>query len=268
MFISRQERIISININKSARSYACNLCKKIFKRLGTLNTHKLIHLGVKSHVCPICGKGFTYRHTLNIHLRMHTGEKPNTCGIWVRLFPCLTALIWEYTLGWISIPAEYAVRLLPKPWPSNSIWEYIQIKNRIFVPSVVKLFLNPTFSKLMRIHSEKKHICEFCSKSFNQSNHFKSHMSIHNEQKYTCAVCSKNFNRSNDLKLHISQHTGEKKHVYSVCSNAFVRHYSLKMHIRTHTTDKPYCCEVCGRSFSANIALTFHKRDHGEQYYI
>ena len=61
-------------------TYVCDKCGKWFERLGTLKSHKIMHL-IKPYVCDYrgCDAAFTYLSNLTAHKRIHSGEKPYVC---------------------------------------------------------------------------------------------------------------------------------------------------------------------------------------------
>lgn len=59
--------------------YACNICKKTFKRRKILRRHERFHTGEKPYSCSMCPKIFALRKSLRRHLRFHSGERPHTC---------------------------------------------------------------------------------------------------------------------------------------------------------------------------------------------
>ncbi|XP_074544878.1 uncharacterized protein LOC141804383 [Halichoeres trimaculatus] len=63
----------------SRDGYACNICKKVFKRRKILRRHERFHTGEKPYSCSVCSKTFALRKSLRRHKRFHTGERPHTC---------------------------------------------------------------------------------------------------------------------------------------------------------------------------------------------
>ena len=51
-------------IHKNQRPHGCDICKKRFKALSTLNAHLLLHTGKKPHGCNMCKKQFRQISTL------------------------------------------------------------------------------------------------------------------------------------------------------------------------------------------------------------
>lgn len=73
----RQHKKIHLNV----RPFPCTHpgCEKSFRRKFHLQTHALIHTGVKDHQCGYCGRCFLLQKDLANHERIHTGERPYRC---------------------------------------------------------------------------------------------------------------------------------------------------------------------------------------------
>nr|XP_057922311.1 zinc finger protein 135 isoform X2 [Doryrhamphus excisus] len=66
-------------VARSRDGYACDVCRKTFKRRKILRRHERFHTGEKPYACTKCSKTFALRRNLRRHLRFHTGEKPHKC---------------------------------------------------------------------------------------------------------------------------------------------------------------------------------------------
>ena len=67
----------------TAKSNACDVCKKYFKTKSSLNIHKRSHSGDKPYVCDVCKKSFSQKGTLTRHMLVHSGKKEfqwHVCG--------------------------------------------------------------------------------------------------------------------------------------------------------------------------------------------
>ena len=54
--------------------------------------HYLTHTGEKSHKCEVCGKMFLRMGQLKRHNRIHTGERPYSCDVCGMSFNCSSSL--------------------------------------------------------------------------------------------------------------------------------------------------------------------------------
>ena len=57
----------------------CDQCGKHFQRSSTLNTHQLMHSGVRRFACHLCSKRFYQNSDLKKHIFVHTGRQNVTC---------------------------------------------------------------------------------------------------------------------------------------------------------------------------------------------
>ncbi|XP_078495874.1 zinc finger protein (C2H2)-145 [Ciona intestinalis] len=114
--------------------------------------------------------------------------------------------------------------------------------------------------------------CEFCPKTFVQSNHFTVHMKGHHIGKpvksTTCKICHKVLASTLSLKNHQKVHTGEKPHKCKTCGAQFTQSHSLNRHQVIHSGEKPFKCCVCKKSFNQFGTLKRHREIHtGENSY-
>lgn len=59
----------------------------------------------------------------------------------------------------------------------------------------------------MKIHSEKKHCCNFCDNKFHQKFQMESHIKfVHLGMSYDCKICGKRFENKYLLKYHLEKH--------------------------------------------------------------
>lgn len=87
----RQHKKIHLNI----RPFICTEpnCEKSFRRKFHLQTHALIHKGVKDHQCGYCGRCFLLQKDLITHERIHTGERPFNCSECTKSFTLKSHLV-------------------------------------------------------------------------------------------------------------------------------------------------------------------------------
>lgn len=92
-------------------------------------------------------------------------------------------------------------------------------------------------------------------------NTLNAHKLIHKgEKKHLCNFCGKSFLSKGQLKVHERSHTKEKPFKCLVCSKAFAYRESLVTHSTLHTGIKPYLCEACGNRFSCVGNLQKHRK--------
>lgn len=114
--------------------------------------------------------------------------------------------------------------------------------------------------------TQKRFLCEVCSKCFAQSGSLVAHMRTHTGVKpYVCNVCTKAFTKSTYLQLHLRTHSGEKPYICQYCSRAFARANTLARHITMHTGEAKYHCQICMKSFRRLTSLNEHTYTHTGQ---
>jgi len=114
--------------------------------------------------------------------------------------------------------------------------------------------------------TQKRFLCEKCSKCFAQSGSLVAHMRTHTGIKpYVCNVCSRAFTKSTYLQLHLRTHSGEKPYICQYCSRAFARANTLARHITMHTGEAKYHCNICTKSFRRLTSLNEHTYTHTGQ---
>ena len=68
--------------NKSSlnkKSFACDVCKNIFKTKSSLNVYKRIHSGERPFKCEVCDKSFAQKGHLTQHMLVYTGKQFFQC---------------------------------------------------------------------------------------------------------------------------------------------------------------------------------------------
>jgi hypothetical protein len=77
------------------KTYACDLCDKVYLRRISLFKHKLnhkhAHPGIE-HICDVCGKQLYSKFTLIRHRKHHTAERPFACDRCDKAYVCKTTL--------------------------------------------------------------------------------------------------------------------------------------------------------------------------------
>ncbi|XP_072772648.1 uncharacterized protein [Nerophis lumbriciformis] len=114
-----------------------------------------------------------------------------------------------------------------------------------------------------RHHTNNKHFCSECGKSFRWKSDFTRHIRIHTGDKpFTCSVCKKSFSRKQQMTIHMRTHTGEKPFACSACAKRFKTKKDMTTHMRTHTGEKPFACSACAKRFKTKNDMTKHMRTH------
>ena len=112
-------------------------------------------------------------------------------------------------------------------------------------------------------HSNKKSVCDICSREYKNSDHLYDHKrAVH--EKVPCTECGKLIGLKL-MKRHINlAHTpnDQKKFRCDTCGKGFVNNRCLLDHINTHTGAKPYLCKYCSMGFASGGTHLMHEKNH------
>ena len=193
-----------------APMYKCDKCGKEFKRLCTLNEHKVIHVE-RSYKCPSCSKRFLHALSLERHLQAHkedtTKKKTFDCTFCNKSFKRRDSLTRHLRIHNGEKPFE------------------CQFCNKKFVDWSGR-------QVHVRSHTgEKPYECDICKKAFAQSSMLTIHRRSHSGEKpYKCQTCSLAFASSGNLGKHTMIHTRERPFPCEFCGRRFQRAFDLTRH--------------------------------------
>ena len=68
-------------IHSGIKPFKCDTCSSSFSRIGSLKTHKLIHSGLRPFKCDLCPSTFMRKNNLKFHKLIHSGVKAFKCDI-------------------------------------------------------------------------------------------------------------------------------------------------------------------------------------------
>ncbi|XP_028668206.1 zinc finger protein 883-like [Erpetoichthys calabaricus] len=246
--------------------HQCNECGKIFRDLGLLQRHLIVHkqlLGQISFVesgdsvdksvdlfqyfrwrrrfrCDECGKSFRYASTLEKHRLFHEGKLPYQCGDCGRNFKELPHLKMHQKIHQ-GVPPSFCCL------------------------DCGKVFKNAKhLRRHKRIHTgDMPYHCSECDKKFRDSERLRRHQRIHTgEMPYPCDECDKRFRFSGDLRKHQRIHTGVMPYQCTVCGKHFRESSTLKKHELIHSGKAPFNCSDCGKRFNQVGNLKRHQQIH------
>lgn len=161
----------------------CDLCPKEFKSTDTLNTHQVNDHGKDPFRCEICKeKEVTFTSTSG--LRRHMDVFHNSSN-----------QRWQCSI----CSAELATK--------SSLIAHEQAHSEV--------------------HNFECEICSFSSKTLHA---MKRHMKLHGEKIHKCELCSKAFTIKRYLNEHMLTHTKEQPFVCDDCGDRFNQRYSLTAH--------------------------------------
>ncbi len=205
-------------MNCAEDEHQCQQCDRLFKNLGDLKRHILIHTGEKLFQCSVCLRRFRIKSSLTRHSHLHSGIKPLKCNLCEKSFVHRQAL----TIHVRSHTGE-------KPYQC---------------PHCEKAFKEQrTLNYYICTVHESRRRCDICKKEFvwcNVRRHMKLTHGIDSFDirsdvpVYQCSLCRKSFRSPNRLVVHGRRHTGEKPHNCLKCDKTFRRMRRLKRHLFTH----------------------------------
>lgn len=195
------------NQKRTSRGTVCQVCGKIVKGI---QTHMLIHQGIKKFECKICNKSFVQSGQLKRHVNSHLN---------IRNYKC---------------PHPGCDKTFVDP---SSVTKHLVVHNKDQKNFICTL-CGASFTRLgaLRYHEkthrdERNHQCDQCEKKFLAKYDLTKHYRVHTKEKpYSCPHCPKRFSISKNAKVHLRVHTKEKPFTCATCSNSFSYLSSLKQH--------------------------------------
>ncbi|XP_064099932.1 oocyte zinc finger protein XlCOF6-like isoform X1 [Macrobrachium nipponense] len=215
----------------------CDICGKDFASFDIMKRHMLLHSDEVRYLCEVCGKTFVRLDRFNKHMKRHMGDRPFQC------VTCQKTFRDKYILNLHS-----RKHTGERPFLCNICGKSFSSKSTLRI-------------HISRHTGDSQYKCDICNKTFAYSTYRTAHMRIHtNEKPFKCSICSKEFTQKCSLNFHMLRHSGEKKHTCTICKKAFLHSSYLNIHMRTHTGEKPYKCSSCNKEFSQKSTLNTHKR--------
>lgn len=218
------------NLNHT-KSYACEICEKIFDELVDLRVHKVTEHDLftgttktvgnnseatseRKHICEICDLSFKTLVHLKSHTVIHSDERPYSCEVCDSTFK---------RKG--DLTAHTLIHLKTKPY---------SCKQCSF--ATVRL---GDLREHFRTHTDYRPFeCNSCPLRFRKHNHLKQHLATHSEYKpFVCAMCGFRCKRTEDLKSHALVHSGVRLSC-STCEYTCLQKRQLRKHELKHAQNK------------------------------
>ena len=123
-----------------------------------------------------------------------------------------------------------------------------------------RAFNNPiTYSRHLKTHSGKGHVCSDCNKVFAYASQLKTHQSVHVSERHKCTRtnCNSSFKNQGDLTRHLKNHDA-KVHQCPDCNYSNVDIRNFESHHLSHSRLTKYTCKYCGKEFIFNTQFQRH----------
>ncbi|XP_053546976.1 zinc finger protein 436 [Bombina bombina] len=112
------------------------------------------------------------------------------------------------------------------------------------------------------ISGAKSVTCVVYDKNGNANSVMQSQKTLMRERRFICKFCGKRFQNNSNLIGHERIHTGEKPFECQECGKTFSQKANLTTHQRLHTGERPFVCINCGKGFAQKINLLTHEKTH------
>ena len=112
---------------------------------------------------------------------------------------------------------------------------------------------------------EKPFVCNYCWKPFNQKKLLAQHQKIHTEERHFCEKCGKSFSHKTTFNDHMRKHRGDEPFACSHCGKKFTRKCHLTVHLKVHCRGLPLECRKCSKAFSDCASFMEHKQNQHKQ---
>ncbi|KAF7992656.1 hypothetical protein HCN44_005000 [Aphidius gifuensis] len=175
------------NNNNILSSHKCTMCYKRFATKVRLQQHYLVHGSddKKPLPCNICFKRFMNNSALSCHLKTHCEDKQIfECPMCRKLFNQILQLkdhIETHRNDDNTFNCPYCLR--------QKFLKYSVIRKHI-----------------LAYHCERKHKCQYCSKTFPTIDKLRMHLLRHSDyREFKCNECYSQFKRKDKLKEHMTR---------------------------------------------------------------
>ena len=318
-----------LKVHKCLReTFQCKICNKICKNNMILTTHEKKHIKKLNFKCEDCPKEFLSRRMLEIHIqRRRTCIGKNQRNIWcdsctqnfstkILLWKhkkendCQKIIICEnchkninefrYKMHVITCKKYfYLIDMMCKTcfkcYPDSVSFGRHLRKHKAGGPytcekCMITFAQKKHVTKHEKEHTEKRHKCELCQRTFNKRDTLISHTNIHLGVKpWECNRCLKQFYSKMGLVSHakvshphqvneivkvrkikepdkevmLMMESSEGEWICKTCKIVYNRKDSLKKHIvKVHFKREPQICSKCHQSFSTKYILETHMQYH------
>ncbi|XP_024117531.1 zinc finger protein 436 [Oryzias melastigma] len=233
-------------IHSGMKPHRCDLCPKAYMRTNDLEHHKkVVHSDTTSKpqkpsslLCHLCGKEFKCRSQLAVHFQTHSGERPHLCDICGRKFSR------QYQLRRHKVLVHTGLGNGEENVPPDAAYTCSVCGKRLKTEA---LLLAHT-----RIHSgDKPHRCNACPRSFQRvaflrQHHARVHLRVRASEVQPAARRRRSIAESDSFPC-------------PVCGKVFRFRSLLASHALIHSDVRPFDCDICSRSFRRLSHLKRHR---------
>ncbi|XP_023186021.1 uncharacterized protein LOC102232605 [Xiphophorus maculatus] len=261
----------------------CRFCGLYFHVLSTLKKHERNHRGERPYRCLECRKGFKKLTHLISHRVVH--QKRIQCTVCRKILPTIGDLIQHRS----SHPKEKKGMLPCPECPAKFqypvyLFRHLQThknKDKSIQKSEGETLMKPQQSSesVKEKKSHKLFRCSLCKQTFDDAQILRTHSLTHISKSSLnqCPYCKNKFTSRHSLIRHMVRHTGDKPFSCVTCGRQFYKSIYLKIHSETcvpprnsppkeadssNLMKKRYCCTICPRRFWKNIRLQLHLIAH------
>jgi KRAB domain-containing zinc finger protein len=232
--------------NSKKSTIKCASCDEDFSGPSKLMLHaKEVHNDQKPFKCKQCLRSYTNPKALKVHTRSHDEHKKFKCTECNASFHVKSCLISHSS---VHSGQKFQCEACPKAFSSLSYMRQHQATHN---------------------QTGENFICTFndCHKKFPNQLALRSHLKVHAEKKFICNICPSAFKTQQSLKIHSLKHTSSDSKLFQchICGFATKYRQHFHDHFLSHSAKREFVCFHCGKKFKKKTLLVLHMQCHLSQ---